>query len=163
MAAISSIQMNLPHNLKQSENFKAIELMYNELMKRFDRGDKLPLLDPVEDMDIQSKDLDKLLETKEQIKEELNKMAGITTISDLHMQMYERKQQLKDEIKDLEDGIRKASEMIMKQDLVNMKRVMRRLDACDKNDVPSLKGKVACRISAADELLTTELLFSGIF
>ena len=51
----------------------------------------------------------------------------------------------------------------MRQDLVNMKRVMRRLEMCDKNDVPSLKGKVACRISAADELVTTELLFSGIF
>lgn len=44
-----------------------------------------------------------------------------------------------------------------------MKRVMRRLDMCDKNDVTSLKGKVACRISASDELLATELLFSGIF
>ena len=53
--------------------------------------------------------------------------------------------------------------MIMKGDLVNMKRVMRRLDLCDKHDVPSLKGKVACRISAADELVTTELIFSGAF
>jgi ATP-dependent RNA helicase DOB1 len=70
---------------------------------------------------------------------------------------------LKENIKELEDAVKKASDMIMKQDLVNMKRVMRRLDLCDKNDVPSLKGKVACRISAADELLTTELLFSGIF
>lgn len=47
--------------------------------------------------------------------------------------------------------------------MVNMKRVMRRLEMCDKNDVPSLKGKVACRISAADELVTTELIFSGLF
>ena len=53
--------------------------------------------------------------------------------------------------------------MIMKQDLVNMKRVMRRLELCDKDDIPTLKGKVACSISAADELLTTELLFSGVF
>jgi ATP-dependent RNA helicase DOB1 len=53
--------------------------------------------------------------------------------------------------------------MIMKNELVNMKRVMRRLDMCDKNDVPSLKGKVACSISASDELLVTELLFSGMF
>lgn len=51
----------------------------------------------------------------------------------------------------------------MKNDLVNMKRVMRRLDLCDKNDVPSLKGKVACTISACDELLITEMLFSGTF
>lgn len=53
--------------------------------------------------------------------------------------------------------------MIMKNDLINMKRVMRRLDLCDKNDVPSLKGKVACTISAADEILATELLFTGVF
>ena len=77
--------------------------------------------------------------------------------------MYNRKRDLRDKIKELEESIRKASEMIMKQDLVNMKRVMRRLDLCDKNDIPSLKGKVACQVSAADELLITELLFSGIF
>lgn len=51
----------------------------------------------------------------------------------------------------------------MSKDLVNMKRVMRRLDMIDKHDVPMLKGKVAASLSAADELLTTELLFSGFF
>jgi ATP-dependent RNA helicase DOB1 len=76
---------------------------------------------------------------------------------------YDRKQELKEQIKTIEEAVKKSSEMIMKQDLVNMKRVMRRLELCDKNDVPSLKGKVACRISAADELVLTELLFSGVF
>jgi ATP-dependent RNA helicase DOB1 len=76
---------------------------------------------------------------------------------------YDRKQELKEQIKTIEEAVKKSSEMIMKQDLVNMKRVMRRLEMCDKNDVPSLKGKVACRISAADELVLTELLFSGVF
>lgn len=33
----------------------------------------------------------------------------------------------------------------------------------DKNDVPQLKGKVAASLSAADEILTTELIFSGFF
>lgn len=51
--------------------------------------------------------------------------------------------------------------MIMSGELVNMKRVMRRLDLCDRNDVINLKGKVACQISASDEILLTELLFSG--
>lgn len=44
-----------------------------------------------------------------------------------------------------------------------MKRVMRRLDMVDKNDVPHLKGKVAASLSAADEILATELIFSGFF
>ena len=53
--------------------------------------------------------------------------------------------------------------MIMSDDLVNMKRVMRRLGMIDANDVPQLKGKVAASISAADEIISTELLFSGFF
>jgi superfamily II RNA helicase len=53
--------------------------------------------------------------------------------------------------------------MIMSTELVCMKRVMRRLEMIDKNDVPLLKGKVAASLSAADEILTTELLFSGFF
>ena len=77
--------------------------------------------------------------------------------------MFDQKKDIKAKVKVLEESIRKASEMIMKTDLVNMKRVMRRLDLCEKNDVPTLKGKVSCQISAADELLATELLFSGIF
>lgn len=44
-----------------------------------------------------------------------------------------------------------------------MKRVMRRLELCDKNDVPTLKGKVAAHVSTTDELLVTEMLFSGLF
>lgn len=68
-----------------------------------------------------------------------------------------------EEIEDLRKTIGKASEMIMSTELVSMKRVMRRLDMIDKNDVPHLKGKVAAGISAADELLTTELIFSGFF
>jgi len=51
----------------------------------------------------------------------------------------------------------------MSTDLVNMKRVMRRLELIDKNDVPLLKGKVAANLSAGDELLITELIFSGFF
>jgi superfamily II RNA helicase len=51
-------------------------------------------------------------------------------------------------IKQLESSIKKSSDMIMSGDLVSMKRVMRRLDLADKNDVPTLKGKVAAHISA---------------
>mmetsp|Transcript_33006 Transcript_33006/g.43476 ORF Transcript_33006/g.43476 Transcript_33006/m.43476 type:complete len:129 (+) Transcript_33006:2692-3078(+) len=77
--------------------------------------------------------------------------------------MYERKKELKEMINELADSIKKASNMIMSGDLVNMKRVMRRLDLADRNDVPTLKGKVACSISASDEIVITEMIFSGLF
>ncbi len=77
--------------------------------------------------------------------------------------MYDRKKELKEQINELADSIKKASNMIMSADLVNMKRVMRRLDMSDRNDVPTLKGKVACSISASDEIVITEMIFSGLF
>ena len=42
-----------------------------------------------------------------------------------------------------------------------MTRVLRRLDFCDEGGRAQIKGKVACEISAADEVVATELLFSG--
>jgi len=43
------------------------------------------------------------------------------------------------------------------------KRVLRRLGYASASDAIELKGRVACEISAADELLLTELLFNGVF
>jgi len=45
--------------------------MYYELLKRFDGGKSIPLLDPVIDMEIESKALAKLLEAKAIIDKEL--------------------------------------------------------------------------------------------
>jgi ATP-dependent RNA helicase DOB1 len=53
--------------------------------------------------------------------------------------------------------------MILVDDLRRMKRVMRRLGWINKDDIVELKGKVACEVSACDEIIITELLFTGIF
>ena len=44
-----------------------------------------------------------------------------------------------------------------------MKRVLRRLDHLTKDDIVTDKGKVACEISAGDEILLSEFIFSGGF
>lgn len=43
------------------------------------------------------------------------------------------------------------------------KRVLRRLGHCDSDGVIQLKGRVACEINTCDELVVTELIFSGAF
>lgn len=136
--------------------------MYFECLKRFDQGRSIPLLDPINDMEIESKTLSKLSASRQTIVEELSK-SDIKDLNPAQEKQFARKQELKDQIKELQDGIRKSSDMIMSTDLVCMKRVMRRLDLADKNDVPTLKGKVAAHISASDEILITEMLFSGLF
>jgi len=56
--SVSTIQVNLPNN--HSSAGKTVEMMYFELLKRFDNGKTLPLLDPITDMEIESKSLVKL-------------------------------------------------------------------------------------------------------
>jgi len=56
-----------------------------------------------------------------------------------------------------------CKKMVLEDDMKCMKRVLRRLGFIDKNDIVQLKGKVACEISACDEIIATELIFSGVF
>lgn len=44
-----------------------------------------------------------------------------------------------------------------------MKRVLRRLGHCNADGVIQLKGRVACEINTCDEMVVTELIFSGAF
>jgi len=48
-------------------------------------------------------------------------------------------------------------------ELKSRKRVLRRLNYCNDKDIIELKGRVACEITGADELLVTELLLKGVF
>merc|ERR1711962_1941907 len=48
-------------------------------------------------------------------------------------------------------------------ELKNMKRVLRRLGYCTAADVIEIKGRIACELSSADELLLTEMMFNGLF
>lgn len=166
--AISTIQLNLPHNHRDTDSVKTVEMMYFELLKRFDGGNSLKLLDPIEDMEIEfdpeTDDLDirELVQASEKVEEQLLK-PELQKLSSAQIERFKQKQELRNEIEQIETEIKKTSQMIMSKELINMKRVMRRLDMIDKNDVPHLKGKVAAGFSAADEILLTELIFSGFF
>lgn len=48
-------------------------------------------------------------------------------------------------------------------ELRQRKRVLRRLGYCTDTDVIEMKGRVACELSCADELLMTEMIFNGMF
>lgn len=41
--------------------------------------------------------------------------------------------------------------------------MLRRLGHCDSEGVIQLKGRVACEINTCDEMVVTELIFSGAF
>ena len=49
------------------------------------------------------------------------------------------------------------------EELKSRRRVLRRLAYTSETDVIQTKGRVACEISAGDELVLTELVFNGAF
>merc|ERR1719473_604844 len=51
----------------------------------------------------------------------------------------------------------------MSDDLRAMRRVLRRLEFVDKNGVVQMKGRMACEITSADEILLTEIVFQNVF
>ncbi|CAM9691715.1 unnamed protein product [Heterosigma akashiwo] len=53
--------------------------------------------------------------------------------------------------------------MVMKDELKRMKRVLRRLGYTNSENVIQLKGRTACEVNTADELVLTELIFTGAF
>ena len=59
--------------------------------------------------------------------------------------------------------LRGADQVILKDDLRAMKKVLRKLGFTNKENVVQMKGRVACEINASDELLLTEMMFNGVY
>ena len=51
----------------------------------------------------------------------------------------------------------------MRDELKKMKRVLRHLGHVDANGVIQTKGRTACEINTANELVVVELMFCGVF
>jgi len=58
---------------------------------------------------------------------------------------------------------KQAKSILQLEELKCRKRVLRRMGYCTTSDVIELKGRVACELNGADELLLTEMIFNGIF
>uniref|UniRef100_A0A673TNT1 Exosome RNA helicase MTR4 n=1 Tax=Suricata suricatta TaxID=37032 RepID=A0A673TNT1_SURSU len=67
------------------------------------------------------------------------------------------------DIKSAKRELKKARTVLQMDELKCRKRVLRRLGFATSSDVIEMKGRVACEISSADELLLTEMMFNGLF
>ena len=59
--------------------------------------------------------------------------------------------------------MRESHLSLFKGELKARSRVLRRLGHVDAEDVVQLKGRAACQIDTADELMAAELMFDGTF
>eukprot|EP01088_Endostelium_zonatum_P021816 TRINITY_DN886_c1_g2_i1.p1 TRINITY_DN886_c1_g2~~TRINITY_DN886_c1_g2_i1.p1 ORF type:complete len:1081 (-),score=299.92 TRINITY_DN886_c1_g2_i1:45-3287(-) len=162
---ISSFRAPLSRDLKTKENRRGVGKSIKELLKKFPEGN-IPLLDPVEDLSIEDTVFTKLVRRIEVLEQtEANnprfQELKLTPDSEL-LKQYLVKRDKYETYRELNKQIKSAEGTILKDHLACMKRVLRRLGFTDKDNIIQIKGRVACEINAADELLITELMFNGV-
>jgi ATP-dependent RNA helicase DOB1 len=159
---ISAVRVYMPDDLRTREGRLSVLASVQDLQRRYPGG--LPLLDPIKDMNIHSTEMishmkqHSILQTRLH-EHPLNNNPQLKSI----YERYERKANLEKQVIDAKNELKKAQSLLQIGDLKRYKRVLRRLGYCNSADVIDLKGRVACEIDTGDELVTTELLFNGVF
>ncbi|XP_046900625.1 exosome RNA helicase MTR4 [Hypomesus transpacificus] len=162
LTSISSVRLYIPKDLRPHDNRQSMLRSIQEVQKRFPDG--VPLLDPVDDMGIKDPALKKVIQKVEAFE---HRMYSHPLHSDPSLEavysLCERKALIAGDIKGAKRDLKKARTVLQMDELKCRKRVLRRLGFATSSDVIEMKGRVACEISSADELLLTEMVFNGLF
>ena len=140
-----------------------------EIVNRF-KG-KLPVLDIVKKNNITDEKIIKLTKNISDLEEKytnlkedyINNYGGESDILDNDLKKFVERSKIQKEIKKIITRIEAGKSLVLNDELINMQRVLRRLDFVTKDEILTQKGQIICDISGADELLTAELLFNGFF
>jgi ATP-dependent RNA helicase DOB1 len=158
----------MPKDMKSREDIESVREQLLKSLKEVERRfpDGLPILDPIENMNITDDSFKKLLRKIEVLESRLlsNPLHGSPRLPDLWEQ-YSTKIARTDEIKALKKKIAKAHSIAQLDELKSRKRVLRRLGFINEGEVVQMKARVACEISSTEghELLLSELLFNRFF
>ncbi|KAL2912079.1 ATP-dependent RNA helicase mtr4 [Polyrhizophydium stewartii] len=159
---LSSVCMKLNSDLRPLSSRNQCLTTVREIMKRFPDG--VPLLDPVKNMRIDDESFQKLVKKIHMLEPRLleHPMHKDPRLPELYTQ-FEAKLRIASEIRAKSRQIAQAESILQLDELKARRRVLRRLGYIDAADVIDVKGRVACEISAGDELVLTELIFNGVF
>uniref|UniRef100_A0A3Q3II83 Superkiller viralicidic activity 2-like 2 n=1 Tax=Monopterus albus TaxID=43700 RepID=A0A3Q3II83_MONAL len=162
LTAISSVRLYIPKDLRPLDNRQLMLKSIQEVQKRFPDG--VPLLDPIDDMGIKDPALKKVIQKVEAFE---HRMYSHPLHSDPSLEsvysLCEKKALIAVEVRTAKRELKKARTVLQMDKLKCRKRVLRRLGFASPSDVIEMKGRVACEISSADELLLTEMIFNGLF
>ncbi|KAH0949431.1 hypothetical protein HN011_012300, partial [Eciton burchellii] len=157
---ISLIRLYYPKDLKSSNNRKDVLERIQEVKRRFPDG--LPLLNPITDMRIEDQAFKVIAKRIETLKNLLRRhpLYEDSNIDILHKQFLQ-KEELAIQLKQASKEFKQAKSILQLEELKCRKRVLRRMGYCTTSDIIELKGRVACELNGADELLMTEMIFNG--
>ena len=162
---ISAIRIFIPKDCTTIESRRKVHSSLKEVKKRF--KDEVPLLDPVEDIGITDESFKTLLDRARTLADRMSDHKLCSEIPEEKrlglVSAFEKKADLKVQAKVLREKARSFQTIAMKEDMRKMKRVLKRLGHVDANGVIQTKGRTACEINTAHELVVVELIFGGVF
>ena len=160
---ISSVVLVLPSDLIKAENKVIVRESLKEVHSQLGAG--IPTMDPVKEMKIQDPVLLELVKKVDGFNKKIGGLKAKLQESGLEEQIeiYQKKVQVEKQARFLRTRIDQGNKMILEDDLKSMKRIMRRVGLTNKDDIVQLKGRVAGEVSSCEELVLTELVFSGFF
>lgn len=159
---ISHIRIFPPADMTISDEKKKVQKALQEVQRRFPDG--FSVLDPIENMKITDNSFKELLRKIEIMESRLvaNPLHNSPRLEGLYNQ-YAEKVALQNKIRALKKQIQDAHAIMQLEELKCRKRVLRRLQFINEDEVVQLKARVACEISTGDELMLSELLFNRFF
>ncbi|CUT99436.1 superkiller viralicidic activity 2 2 [Echinococcus multilocularis] len=163
VCGISAVRLMVPQDLRSPEARSLLYASIEKVKTKLGVAD-LPHLDPVRDMHITDAKFKEITEKVRLFEQRLeaHPLHKSPRLPEL-LGAYERREAQRRRIDEVTRSLTQKVSLIQMDDLVGRKRVLRRLGFCNEHDVIELKGRVACEITSADELVLTELLFEGIF
>lgn len=122
------------------------------------------LVDPFEDLNIKDANMKEVVKKIEAFENRMyaHPMHSHPDLPKIYAE-YEKKMKVAQETREVKNELKKAKALLQMEELKCRKRVLRRLGYATASDVMEIKGKVACEVSSADELLVTEMIFNNMF
>ncbi|KAL8444925.1 hypothetical protein Emed_005966 [Eimeria media] len=163
VSRVSKCKMSLPSgDVDSPDARRSINFQLQIIQEKFKDCGGLPLLDPVVDMKVDHPQLAELVSRMAASEAALKENPFLNhPLCELYYAAHHQRMQMQTRLRQIRAELDAQKNATIKESLRSMRRVLHRLGFLEGEDVVTLKGRVACEVSTADELLASELLFSN--
>ena len=166
--AVGAMVLTLPRDLTDANARAQVGLAINELHHRF-QGKAVPELDLENDLRLDGDEFHESMGRWSRSESELraHPLYAASTkdggLNEKQIELYRKKASLMERARDLKKEIKTTQLSKFRDELRDRSRVLTRFGMLDEEGTVTHKGRAACEIDTADEVLVTELMFNGCF
>ena len=164
LTSLSAIRVYMPPDLRKPQERARLRASVVEVERRFggEGGEPLPTLRDDDDLKLASKESE-YAAVAAQARALVAELAAHPPGATVSVDAFEARQTFVDEARALRIAAAESQELVLRDDLRRMREVLKRLGHVSFDAAIALKGRAACELNAADELVAAELLLDGFF